>query len=146
MKNLRRRYPSQPIASAEALIVNDGKLLLVKRKSEPAKGKWGLPGGIVNLGERLRDTVIREVKEECGLEVEVDKLIGVVESIRRDNHRVKFHYIRIGFLAHPKGGVLRASGDAADARWVPVRKVKNYAIPERFWKFLKKYTCESVKT
>lgn len=64
---MRREYPEQPIAGVGALIVHEGKLLLVKRGVDPAKGKWSIPGGAVELGERMRDAVVREVKEECGL-------------------------------------------------------------------------------
>ncbi|TET27741.1 MAG: NUDIX domain-containing protein, partial [Candidatus Bathyarchaeum sp.] len=64
---MRREYPTKPIVGVGAVIISSGKMLLAKRGSEPGKGKWSIPGGLVELGEMVRHTVVREVKEECDL-------------------------------------------------------------------------------
>ncbi|MEM3613618.1 MAG: NUDIX domain-containing protein, partial [Candidatus Bathyarchaeia archaeon] len=89
---VRRFYPSQPVVGVGAIIICDGKILLEKRKGEPGRGKWSVPGGLVELGERAEDAVIREVKEETGLVVADPELIDVVDNIVRDeNGEVKYH-------------------------------------------------------
>ncbi|MEM3770350.1 MAG: NUDIX hydrolase, partial [Candidatus Bathyarchaeia archaeon] len=83
---VRRFYPNQPVVGVGAIIICDGKILLEKRKGEPGKGKWSVPGGLVELGERAEDAVIREVKEETGLDVADPELIDVVDNIVRDEN------------------------------------------------------------
>ncbi|MCK5562757.1 NUDIX domain-containing protein, partial [Candidatus Bathyarchaeota archaeon] len=79
-----REYPERPIVGAGALMIENGKLLLIKRGAKPGQGRWSIPGGIVELGERVQDTIVREVKEECGLDIEVEGLMDVFDSITRD--------------------------------------------------------------
>ena len=67
---VKRLYPRQPIVGVGAVIICDGRILLERRKNDPGKGKWSIPGGLVELGESTEQTVIREVKEETDLEVE----------------------------------------------------------------------------
>jgi len=66
---LKKEYPKHPIVGVGAIIIQNGKILIVRRGSEPGKGKWSVPGGLVELGETVKQTVVREVKEECGLDV-----------------------------------------------------------------------------
>jgi 8-oxo-dGTP diphosphatase len=84
---LRREYPTQPIVGVGALIVHDGRLVLIGRGIDPGRGKWSIPGGVVNLGEKVRKAAIREAEEECGLNIEiaVDRSMDVVDSIYRDD-------------------------------------------------------------
>ena len=89
---MRREYPEAPIPGVAAVVLDDG-VLLVRRGREPARGRWGLPGGVVELGERAEEAVVREVLEETGIEVEPLKLVAVYDSIVRDEEgRVRFHY------------------------------------------------------
>jgi len=137
---LKREYPAQPIAGVGAVIVQNGKILLVKRGVEPAKNLWSIPGGMVELGEKVQDALIREVKEECGLKVEIMKLIDVVDSITvNEEGRVKFHFVILDFLAKVKGGTLKPADDVLDARWIPLEKVENYDLTKSFRSFFRKH-------
>ncbi len=119
MKDLdSRSYPDRPIVSAGAVIIEDERVLLVRRATEPLQGEWSVPGGAVELGETLRAAAAREAREECGLTVRATDVLGVYDSIFPDaSGKPQFHYVLIDFLCRVTGGELRASGDAADARW-----------------------------
>jgi len=145
---LRREYPTQPIVGVAAVIIHDGKLVLVKRGIEPGKGKWSIPGGAVELGERVRDTAIREAKEECGLDIELvgDTPMDAMDSmIMGEKARLQYHYILLQFLARPKGGTLRPASDVTDVRWVPVEEVEKYDLANSFRAFFKKHRNELEK-
>jgi ADP-ribose pyrophosphatase YjhB (NUDIX family) len=99
----------------------------VKRRNEPEKGLWSIPGGMVELGERVEDAVKREVQEETGMRIEVDRLLTTINRIIRDKDgRIQFHYVIIDYLCHLRFGTLKASTDAEDARWIPLDQVKNF--------------------
>jgi 8-oxo-dGTP diphosphatase len=116
-----REYPSSPIPGVAATVISDGKVLLVMRANEPARGRWGLPGGVVELGERVEDAVIREVKEETGLNVRPIRMLTVYDSIVRDDEqRVRFHYVLVEMLCEADEGSPEALSDALDVRWVPL--------------------------
>lgn len=135
---MKRLYPNQPIVGVGAVIVNQGKIVLERRGSEPSKGKWTIPGGLVELGESLEDAVIRETEEETCLDVENPCLIDVVDNVDLDvNGKVKYHYVIIDYLVHIRGGRLKASSDAADLRWVPFEEVENYDLTASFRVFFR---------
>jgi 8-oxo-dGTP diphosphatase len=116
-----REYPSRPIPGVAATVIFEGKVLLVMRANEPARGKWGLPGGVVELGERVDDAVIREVKEETGLNVRLIRMLTVYDSIVRDEEqKVRFHYVLVEMLCEVDHGSPEALSDALDVRWVPL--------------------------
>jgi 8-oxo-dGTP diphosphatase len=107
-----RRYPDRPFAGIGAVIVQDGKVVLIRRRFEPLKGQWSLPGGAVELGETLVASVAREMLEETGLEVDVGPVIEVFDRITRDEDgRVRYHYVLVDYLCWPRGGELRAGSD-----------------------------------
>jgi len=108
----------RPFVGVGVAIVRDGQILLVKRRNEPGKGLWAVPGGKVEYGETLRDAAAREVKEETGLDVVVGSLIWSGESISTHGH-----IVLIDFLGSVLGGELAASDDAERALWVDVEKV-----------------------
>jgi 8-oxo-dGTP diphosphatase len=118
---MEREYPKQPIAGIGAVAVCAGKVLLVQRANPPMQGRWTLPGGVLELGESLADSVAREVREETGLQVEVLDLVEVVERIdyedSHDGDRVRYHYIIADYLCRVVGGELHASSDASAAVW-----------------------------
>jgi 8-oxo-dGTP diphosphatase len=119
-----RTYPDRPIVGAGAVVVRDGKVVLVRRGHPPLEGEWSLPGGVVELGETLRHAAEREVREETGLVVQAGKIVELFESIIRDAEgKVTYHYVVSDFLCELVSGELRAGGDAAEARW---------AAPEEF--------------
>lgn len=116
---MRREYPDAPLVGVAAVVIEGSKVLVVKRGTEPDKGLWGLPGGLVELGETLNEAVRREVAEETGLDVEPGEVVGVFEPIRHDGrNRIRYHYIVIDFIAYRRGGTLKAGDDAAEVRWV----------------------------
>lgn len=119
-----REYPDYPLPGVAAVVLREGEVLLVQRGHEPARGLWGLPGGAVELGETLETALHREVREECGLEIEIGPLLAVFQPVQRDEAgRVRFHYVVLDYLARACGGELRAGDDAALARWVPLAEL-----------------------
>ena len=116
--NVQREFPQTPIMGIGAVIVKDGRVLLVRRGSEPLKGHWTLPGGVLEVGETLSQGIAREVREETGLQVEPLELIELLERIHRDQGRVRFHYVIADYLCRVTAGELRAASDADAVRWV----------------------------
>jgi mutator protein MutT len=136
---LKRLYPNQPIVGVGAIIIREGEVLLEKRKNDPGKGKWSVPGGLVELGESVEQTVTREVKEETGLEVEKPEHIDVVDNIIRDESgRVKYHFVIIDYFMKLKGGTLKAASDAEELKWVPLSDVEKYDLTKTFRAFFQR--------
>jgi len=136
---VKRLYPDQPIVGVGAVIIQDGKTLLEKRKNEPGKGKWSIPGGIVELGESLERTVLREVKEETGLDVEKPELIDVVSNIDLDeDNRIKYHFVIIDYFVKLTGGTLEAMSDAEELRMVRLDEVEGYDLTKSFRAFFER--------
>jgi mutator protein MutT len=130
---MKRLYPDQPVIGIGAVIVKEGEIALIKRGNEPSKGKWTIPGGLVELGENLEAAVIRETKEEVCLDVENPQLIDVVDNIDLDEHgKVKYHYVIIDYLVHVKSGNIQAASDAEELRWVPFVEVESYNLTASF--------------
>jgi len=115
---MQREFPSAPLVGIGAVVVEEGRVLLVRRGREPLKGHWTLPGGVLEVGESLTAGVAREVLEETGLEVEALELVELVDRIHREGDRVRYHYVIADYLCTVKGGTLRAASDADAARWV----------------------------
>jgi len=135
---VKRLYPDQPVVGIGAVIIQDGKIALIKRGNEPSKGKWTIPGGLVELGESLEAAVIRETEEEVCLEVENPTLIGVVDNVDLDEQgKVKYHYVIIDYLVHVKSGVIQAASDAEELRWVHFDEVENYNLTASFRLFFR---------
>jgi 8-oxo-dGTP diphosphatase len=142
---LRREYPNQPIVGVGVVVIDSGKLVLVRRGVEPALGKWSFPGGGVELGESVRDAVIRETKEEIGLDVYItkDTPIDAYDIITFDKEGLlQFHFVLLHFLARPKNGVLKPSSDVTDAKWVPLGEVENYDLATSVRSFFVKHRKE----
>jgi len=136
---LKRLYPNRPIVGVGAVIVCEGKILLEKRKSAPGKGKWSVPGGLVELGERIEQAVIREVKEETGLEVEKPRLIDVVDDVSLDEKgAIKYHFVIVDYVINVMRGVPKAASDAEDLKWVPFSEVEKYDLTKSFRAFFQR--------
>jgi 8-oxo-dGTP diphosphatase len=111
------------------LIRKDEEYLMIKRASEPDKGLWSVPGGMVEIGEKAEDAAVREAKEETGLMVEIREDLGVVDKIVRDESgRVKYHFVIIDYLAEPVSGEMHHHDDALDALWVHPRDFRKYQM------------------
>ena len=130
---MKRMYPDQPIVGVGIVIVHDRKIALIKRSNEPSKGKWTIPGGLVELGESVETAVIREAKEETCLDVEDPQLIDVVGNVDRDQeNKIKYHYVIIDYLVHVQKGNIQAASDAKELRWVPFDEVEGYNLTASF--------------
>ncbi|MBW4027553.1 MAG: NUDIX hydrolase [Acidobacteria bacterium] len=115
---MRREYPDAPRVGVAAAVIRGEEVLLLRRGQEPLKGHWSLPGGLLEVGETLRDGVCREVLEETGLTIEPLEMLEVAERIAHDEKGlVRFHYVLVEFLCHETGGHLQAATDADEVRW-----------------------------
>src|ERR1700751_6317128 len=115
---MKREFPELPLVGVGAIIIKDGRVVLVKRAHPPIQGQWSIPGGVLEVGELVRDAAVREAREETGLIVEPGELLGVYDRILRDpEKRVQDHYVLIDFLCRATGGHLHAATDAAEVRW-----------------------------
>jgi len=115
---MEREFPETPLVGVGAVVEKEGRVLLVRRGSEPLKGDWSLPGGLLEVGEALPDGVVREVREETGLMVEPVELIELLDRIHREGERVRYHYVIADYLCRVVGGALLAGSDADAVRWV----------------------------
>jgi 8-oxo-dGTP diphosphatase len=115
---MRREFPEVPLVGVGTIILEGDRVLLVKRAHPPIQGQWSIPGGVLEVGEMVREAAVREAREETGLMVEPGELLGVYDRILRDpEQRVQYHYVLIDFLCRAVGGELLAASDAAEVRW-----------------------------
>ena len=124
-----RAFPDRPVLGVGAVIFDAGRVLLVRRGHAPLKGEWSLPGGAVETGETLEAAILREVREETGLDVAVGRLVEVVDRIHRvPDGRVEYHYVVVDYLCVPAGNRPMPGSDAADARWVALAELDDYGL------------------
>jgi 8-oxo-dGTP diphosphatase len=115
---MAREYPEIPLIGVGSIIIESEQVVLVKRAHPPIQGQWSIPGGVLEIGEMLREAAIREAREETGLVVEPGELLGVFDRILYDaDKRVQYHYVLIDFLCRRVSGDLVAASDAAEVRW-----------------------------
>jgi mutator protein MutT len=119
-----REYPAYPRVGVGAVVLNRGRVLLVRRGGNPSSGRWSLPGGLVELGETTAEAVRREIREECGIDITVVGVAGVIDRITRDAEgRVRYHYVLVDYLAYPQSEAIVAGTDAAECRWVEIERL-----------------------
>ncbi len=115
---MKREFPEFPLVGVGSIIIEDDRVLLVKRAHPPIQGQWSIPGGVLEVGELVREAAVREAREETGLIVEPGDLLGVYDRILHNHEkRVQYHYVLIDFLCRRVGGELLAASDAAEVRW-----------------------------
>jgi 8-oxo-dGTP diphosphatase len=115
---MRRKFPKQPLVGVGGVLIHRNRVLLIRRGSEPLKGQWSIPGGLLEVGEELAEGVRRELKEEMGLDVEPLDIVAAFDRIMREGKRVKYHYVIIDYVCRLRSGRLRPASDVLDARWV----------------------------
>jgi 8-oxo-dGTP diphosphatase len=119
-----RWYPETPIAAVGAVVFKEGKILAIKRGQEPSKGLWSIPGGRIELGETAQEAARREVREECSIEVQIERVLDSANNIIRDeNGRIRYHFVIIDLLARYVSGEIKAESDAIECTWVTPREM-----------------------
>ena len=115
---MKREFPEIPFVGVGAIIIEDARVVLVKRSHPPLQAEWSIPGGVLEVGELVREAAVREAREETGLTVEPGELLGVYDRVLRNaEQRVQYHYVLIDFLCRQVAGDLAASSDADEVRW-----------------------------
>ena len=131
MTIVKREYPDSPLVGVGAIIIDAGRALLVKRGHPPLQGEWSIPGGVLEVGETLRDAAIREAREETGVTVKTAELLGVYDRLLRDDKgRTQYHYVLIDFLCLRVTGEARAAGDADEVRWFTLAETAKLGLAE----------------
>jgi 8-oxo-dGTP diphosphatase len=124
-----REYPERPIVGVGAVIIDAGRVVLVRRAAPPLQGEWSLPGGVVELGETLRAAAEREAREETALMVTANEVLEVFDRIiPGKDGRTQYHYVLVDFLCRVRGGELRAGGDAAEVAWAKEDELAKYKL------------------
>jgi 8-oxo-dGTP diphosphatase len=128
---MNREFPELPLVGIGSIIIENDRVLLVKRAHPPIQGQWSIPGGVLEVGELIREAAIREAREETGLIVEPGELLGVYDRILRNpEKRVQYHYVLIDFLCRRIGGELHAASDAAEVRWFTREELSALTLAE----------------
>ena len=126
---MAREYPAHPVVGVGAVVVRDGKALIIKRAHEPRKGEWSLPGGLLELGESLQDAARREIKEETSLDVEVGPVIETFDRVHRDDQgRIRYHFVIVDFVCRPTRGEAMPGSDADGVAWVTPEELDVYRV------------------
>ena len=138
---IKRQYPNRPIVAVGAAVCRDGRVLIVQRGKPPSKGVWTVPGGAVDLGETMRQAAAREVQEECGIQIEVGEVVGILDNIIRDATApspdglrpagILYHYAIVDFAAEYVRGDLSPSDELMDAAWVSPTELDAYQVPAK---------------
>jgi mutator protein MutT len=127
----KREYPDSPLVGVGAIIIDQGRVLLVKRGHPPLAGEWSIPGGVLELGETLRQAAVREAWEETCLTVETADLLGVYDRVLRDDAgRTLYHFVLVDFLCRRVAGEPHAADDADEVRWFTLPEIAEFALAE----------------
>jgi len=128
---MKREYPRQPIVGVGGVVIQGDRVLLIRRGSEPLKGEWSIPGGMLELGEGLKEGVEREILEETGLKVRPLEALTVFDRIEKSGKRVQYHYVIVDYICRRTGGRLKAGSDVLDARWVKRAELPRYGLTSK---------------
>jgi mutator protein MutT len=137
--SVKREYPDHPIVGVGAIIIKGKEVLLARRGKEPRYGEWSIPGGAVELGEKLEEAITREVSEEVNVAIRVGEVVEVLDRIFRDPEgRVQYHYVLVDFLCEYLSGKGKPSSDALEVQWVPISEIPHSPLPERTKRVIQK--------
>jgi len=142
---MKREYPDLPLVGVGAIIIEDERVLLVKRGHPPLLGEWSIPGGVLEIGEMLREAAVREAREETGLIVEPGELLGVFDRVLREGHRIRYHYVLIDFLCRRISGEPCCGTDADEVRWFTSEEVALLKLAPDTAEVIRKAFVFSVK-
>jgi ADP-ribose pyrophosphatase YjhB (NUDIX family) len=138
------------VVGVGAVVVHEGRVVLIRRGKEPLRGRWVVPGGTVELGEGLEAAIVREVKEETGLEVRVAELLAVFDRIERDGERLAYHFVILDYLCEYLSGVPKAGSDALDVALVTPGELGSFDLPEKalevVWQGLERAAARGLVT
>lgn len=124
--------PLHPSIGVGAVVVHEGRVLLIRRGKQPLLGRWVVPGGTLELGETLEEALVREVAEETGLEVRPLAFLTAFDRIQRDEDgRVLYHYVILDYLCERLSGEPRANSDALDARFASPGELSGLSLPPK---------------
>jgi 8-oxo-dGTP diphosphatase len=130
-QTMQREFPETPLVGVGAIIIEDARVVLVKRAHPPLQAEWSIPGGVLEVGELVREAAIREAREETGLTVEPGELLGVYDRVLRNaDKRVQYHYVLIDFLCRRIAGDLAAASDASEVRWFSRKELQLLKLAE----------------
>lgn len=121
----------RPAVGVGAVLIHEGRVLLIKRGKEPLRGRWVVPGGTVEAGETLEHALVREVQEETGLVVRPIEVVLVFDRIEREGDVVRYHYVIVDYLCEYVSGAPRAGSDADDVAFVAREDLPRYSLPEK---------------
>lgn len=125
-----REFPIRPIPAVGVVVRNGERVLLIQRGKPPRRGDWGIPGGALEIGETWRAAAVREVREECGIEIKLGEVIDAVDIIvRAEDGRAQYHYAIVDFDAEYVSGEVHADSDVLDARWVTPDELSKFELP-----------------
>lgn len=134
----KREYPDRPIVGVGAVVIRDGKILLVKRGVAPSKGLWAIPGGALELGETLQQGAEREILEETGVVIRAREPVYTFDFFERaDNGRIRFHFVIVDVAADYISGDVKGADDALDARWLTPADLDRMPVAQNTLKLLK---------
>jgi 8-oxo-dGTP diphosphatase len=123
--------PDRPSVGVGAVLIHEGRVLLIRRGKEPLRGRWVVPGGTVELGETLEQALVREIEEETGLLVRPRQVVAVFDRIQRVADRVDYHYVIVDYLCDYVAGEARAGSDAEAVALVAPADLPAYDLPEK---------------
>ena len=139
MSREKREYPDRPYVGVGVIVFRDQKVLMVKRKKEPNKGQWSIPGGKQMIGETAAEAAKRELLEETGVKVDQLLLVDVVDSIIPDiEGKIKYHYTLVDYMGQWQSGDSRPGDDAQEVRWVSLNELSSFSLLEKTMNIIQK--------
>ena len=127
----KREFPDHPVVGVGAVVIDRGRVLLIRRGREPLKGHWSIPGGVLELGEELTQGLRRELREETGLEVTPLEVIAIFDRIFREGAKVRYHYVIVDYVCRKRAGRVQSGSDVTEARWVHRADLARYELSKR---------------